>query len=435
MTNPSDNPKQRWSTTGPMTLGLIALLVLVGGFGTWAVMAQITGAVIASGQIEVDRNRQVIQHPDGGVVDVILVQEGDAVVKGDTLIRLDASLLKSELVVVEGQLFEIIARRGRLEAERDGETALTFDPLLSDVPQGPSLIAGQTRLFDARLESNMRAIEQLQQQRAQISSQISGIAAQQTALATQSDLIQQELTDQQTLLRQQLIQASRVLALQRQEANLLGRVGELTASAAQAAERQTEIEIQILTLASTRREEAITRLRDLQYNELELSERRRTLRQRLDRLDLRAPVSGIVFGMQVFAEQSVISGAEPVMFLVPQDRPLVIATKVQPTDIDQIHLGQDVTLRFSAFDQRRTPELMGTVTLVSADIFLDDATQVSYYQAEVQLNEGEAEKLPEDMVLIPGMPVEAFVRTADRSPMDYLLKPLADYFAKAFREQ
>jgi len=435
MTNPSDNPKQRWSTTGPMTLGLIALLVLVGGFGTWAVMAQITGAVIASGQIEVDRNRQVIQHPDGGVVDAILVQEGDAVVKGDTLIRLDASLLKSELVVVEGQLFEIIARRGRLEAERDGETALTFDPLLSDVPQGPSLIAGQTRLFDARLESNMRAIEQLQQQRAQISSQISGIAAQQTALATQSDLIQQELIDQQTLLRQQLIQASRVLALQRQEANLLGRVGELTASAAQAAERRTEIEIQILTLASTRREEAITRLRDLQYNELELSERRRTLRQRLDRLDLRAPVSGIVYGMQVFAEQSVIRGAEPVMFLVPQDRPLVIATKVQPTDIDQIHLGQDVTLRFSAFDQRRTPELMGTVTLVSADIFLDDATQVSYYQAEVQLNEGEAEKLPEDMVLIPGMPVEAFVRTADRSPMDYLLKPLADYFAKAFREQ
>ena len=435
MTNPSNNPKQRWSTTGPMTFGLIALLVLVGGFGTWAVMAQITGAIITSGQIEVNRNRQVIQHPDGGVVDVILVQEGDAVVKGDTLIRLDASLLKSELAVVEGQLFEIIARRGRLEAERDGETALTFNPLLSDVPQGPSLIAGQTHLFDARLESNMRAIEQLQQQRAQISSQISGIAAQQTALATQSDLIQQELTDQQTLLRQQLIQASRVLALQRQEANLLGRVGELTASAAQAAERRTEIEIQILTFASTRREEAITRLRDLQYNELELSERSRTLRQRLGRLDLRAPVSGIVFGMQVFAEQSVISGAEPVMFLVPQDRPLVIATKVQPTDIDQIHLGQDVTLRFSAFDQRRTPELMGTVTLVSADIFLDDSTQVSYYQAQVQLNEGEAEKLPEDMVLIPSMPVEAFVRTADRSPMDYLLKPLAEYFAKAFREQ
>ena len=435
MTKTPKNPKQRWSTTGPMTLGLLALLVLVGGFGAWSVMAQISGAVITSGQIEVDRNRQVIQHPDGGVVEVILVQEGDTVAKGDTLIRLDASLLRSELAVVEGQLFEIIARRGRLEAERDNKAILTFDPKLAEVVQGTDLIAGQTRLFDARLESNMRAIEQLQQQRAQISSQILGITAQQTALVTQSDLIQQELSNQQTLLRQQLIQASRVLALQREEANLLGRVGELTASAAQAAERRTEIEIQILTLASTRREEAITRLRDLQSNELELSERRRTLLQRLDRLDLRAPVSGVVYGMQVFAEQSVIRSAEPVMFLVPQDRPLVIATKVQPTDIDQIYLGQKVTLRFSAFDQRRTPELLGTVTLVSADIFLDDATQASYYQAEIQLNAGEAKKLPDDMVMIPGMPVEAFVRTADRSPMDYLIKPLADYFAKAFREQ
>ena len=435
MTKTSKNPKQRWSTTGPMTLGLLALLVLVGGFGAWSVMAQISGAVITSGQIEVDRNRQVIQHPDGGVVEAILVQEGDTVAKGDTLIRLDASLLRSELAVVEGQLFEIIARRGRLEAERDNKAMLTFDPKLAEVVQGTDLIAGQTRLFDARLESNMRAIEQLQQQRAQISSQILGITAQQTALVTQSDLIQQELSNQQALLRQQLIQASRVLALQREEANLLGRVGELTASAAQAAERRTEIEIQILTLASTRREEAITRLRDLQSNELELSERRRTLRQRLDRLDLRAPVSGVVYGMQVFAEQSVIRSAEPVMFLVPQDRPLVIATKVQPTDIDQIYLGQKVTLRFSAFDQRRTPELLGTVTLVSADIFLDDATQASYYQAEIQLNAGEANKLPDDMMMIPGMPVEAFVRTADRSPMDYLIKPLADYFAKAFREQ
>jgi HlyD family secretion protein len=418
-----------------MTLGLLALVVLVGGFGTWAVMAQITGAVITSGQIEVDRNRQVIQHLDGGVVDAILVQEGDTVTKGDTLIRLDASLLSSELAIVEGQLFEIIARRGRLEAERDGAGDIQFDLILAEVPQGQELIAGQTHLFEARLESNLRAVEQLQQKGAQINSQLTGISAQQTALATQSDLIQQELKDQQTLLSQQLIQASRVLALQREEANLLGRVGELTASAAQAAERGTEIEIQILTLATTRREEAITRLRDLQYNELELSERRRTLRQQLDRLDLRAPVSGVVYDMQVFAEQSVIRPAEPVMFLVPQDRPLVIATKVQPTDIDQINLGQDVTLRFSAFDQRRSPELLGTVTLVSADIFIDDATQFSYYQAEVQLNEGEAEKLPEDMVLIPGMPVEAFVRTADRSPMDYLLKPLADYFAKAFREQ
>jgi HlyD family secretion protein len=397
-------------------------------------MAQITGAVITSGQIEVDRNRQVIQHPDGGVVAEIIVDEGDLVKSGDLLIRLDASVLQSELAVVEGQLFELMARRGRLEAERDGAESLTFDPILLANSKGQDLIEGQTRLFEARLESMKTATDQLNQQRAQIESQVVGIQAQQAALATQGDLIKQELEDQQKLLAQQLIQASRVSALQREEANLLGTMGELTASAAQAAQRVTEVDIQILSLTTTRREEAITRLRDLQYNELELSERRRTLTQQLDRLDIRAPVSGIVYGLQVFAPRSVIRAADPVMFLVPQDRPLVIATKVQPTDIDQIHLGQEVTLRFSAFDQRRTPELLGKVTLVSADIFQDEATGAAFYQAEVQLDEGEIEKLPTDMVLIPGMPVEAFVRTADRSPMDYLLKPLADYFAKAFRE-
>ncbi|WP_296422755.1 HlyD family type I secretion periplasmic adaptor subunit [Yoonia sp.] len=428
--------RQRWSARGYIITGLVTLLVLVGGFGTWTVTAQITGAVIATGQIEVDRNRQVVQHPDGGVVQEILVKEGDSVAAGDLLIRLDANALQSELAVVEGQLFEILARRGRLEAERDDLPTPAFDPVLTQntVADARDLIAGQLRLFDARRESSASAVEQLTQQRAQIASQLGGIAAQQTALTTQRGLIAQELTDQQSLLDRGLAQASRVLALQREEASLLGRAGELTAQAAQAAERMTEIEIQIIGLSSTRREEAITRLRDLQYNELELSERRRTLTRQLDRLDIRAPVSGIVYGMQVFAPQSVIRPADPVLFLIPQDRPLVIATQVQLTDIDQIHLGQEVTLRFSAFDQRRTPELKGKVTLISADAFQDEGSRLSYYRAEVQLDPGEIDRLPPDMTLIPGMPVEAFVRTADRSPMDYLLKPLADYFAKAFRE-
>lgn len=427
---------ERWSARRHIVIGLLTLIVLVGGFGTWAVMARITGAVITTGQIEVDRNRQVVQHPDGGVVAAINVDEGDTVKAGDLLIRLEASTLQSELAVVEGQLFEILARRGRLEAERDDLDNPVFDPMLQTTanPTASDLMAGQTRLFAARRETTARATEQLTQQRAQIASQLDGIAAQQAALATQRELITRELSDQQSLLDRGLAQASRVLALQREAANLLGRVGELTASAAQAAERMTEIDIQILSLSSARREEAITQLRDLQYTALELSERRRTLTRQLDRLDIRAPVSGIVYGLQVFAPQSVIRPADPVLFLIPQDRPLVIATQVQTTDIDQIYLGQTVTLRFSAFDQRRTPELTGRVTLISADAFQDENSRLSYYRAEVQLDPGEIDKLPADMTLIPGMPVEAFVRTADRSPLDYLIKPLADYFTRAFRE-
>ena len=432
----SDPITKRWSAGKHLTIGAIALLVLVGGFGTWSVMAQISGALITSGQIEVDRNRQVVQHPDGGVVEEIIVDEGDSVVAGDLLLRLDATLLSSELAIIEGQLFEILARRARLEAERDDAAVLQFSEILheTDTEEVQKLMAGQIRLFEARLETNKSAVEQLTQQRAQISSQLAGITAQQNALATQRDLIERELADQQSLLDRGLAQASRVLALQREEASLLGTVGDLTAQSAQAAERRTEIELQILGLSSTRREDAITQLRDLQFNELELSENRRNLRRQLDRLDIRAPVSGIVYGLQVFAPQSVIRAADPVLFLIPQDRPLVIATQVQVVDVDQIFVGQDVTLRFSAFDQRRTPELQGKVTLVSADAFQNETSGTSYYRAEVQLDEGQIDRLPADMTLIPGMPVEAFVRTADRSPMDYLIKPLADYFTKAFRE-
>ncbi len=432
----SDATKKRWSVSRQMMVGLIALLILVGGFGTWSILAQITGAVIASGQIEVDRNRQVIQHPDGGVVQAILVDEGDTVEAGDLLIQLDPNVIRSELTIVEGQLFEIMARRGRLEAERDNTAEITFPPELIafNRPEIANLIQGQNRLFQARLESASKTKEQLAQRRAQIESQIIGIQAQQESVARQQELISQELTDQQSLLQRGLAQASRVSALQREEANLLGRVGELGASRAQAAEQITEIEIEILGLETTRREEAITRLRDLQFNELELSERQRTLSEQLDRLDIRAPVSGIVYGLTVFAERSVVRPADPVMFLIPQDRPLVIAAQVQLTDVDQIFVGQEATMRFSAFDQRRTPELKGEVTLISADAFTDDSTRASFYRVELQLAEGEIDRLPGDMTLIPGMPVESFVRTADRSPMDYLIKPLADYFAKAFRE-
>ena len=430
------NTDARWSTRRHMWIGALTLLILVGGFGSWAALAEISGAVITSGKIEVDRNRQVVQHPDGGVVEEINVDEGDTVAAGDLLIRLEASTLASELAVVEGQLFEILARRARLEAERDDLDMLTFSPVLTGAgsEEAQTLMEGQVRLFEARRETNASAVEQLTQQRAQIASQLSGLEAQQEALALQRDLIEEELADQQSLLDRGLAQASRVLALRREAASLQGTVGELTARAAQAAERMTEIEIQILGLASTRREDAISRLRDLQFNELELSERRRTLQRRLERLDIRAPVSGIVYGMQVFAPQSVIRPADPVLFLVPQDRPLVIATQVRAVDIDQIFVGQNVTLRFPAFDQRRTPELQGKVTLVSADAFLDEASGQSYYRAEVQLDEGELARLPDEMTLIPGMPVDAFVRTAERRPIDYLVKPLSDYFTRAFRE-
>ncbi len=427
-----------WSPRTPLMIGFLAILLLVGGFGTWSVMANISGAVVASGQIEVDQNRQVVQHPDGGVIAEINVQEGDLVDEGDILIRLDPTNLTSELVVVEGQLFELMARRGRLEAERDGAEAISFDPELIKAAESSkdarTLMQGQQRLFKARQESMAQEIAQMQKQRNQISDQIDGIAAQQTALETQLELINEELENQQTLLDRGLAQASRVLSLQREDARLRGTMGELAATKAQAESRITEIDIEVLKYGTKRREEAITRLRDLQFRELELTEKRSALKERLSRLDIRAPLAGVVYGMQFFAPRSVIRPADPVLYLVPQDRPLVIAAKVQTINIDQIFVGQEVILRFPAFDSRTTPELLGRVVKVSADAFTDERTGISYYRSEIVLLEGETEKLPQGATLIPGMPVQAFIRTNDRTPLAYLIKPFTDYFAKAFRE-
>ena len=431
-------PETHWSARHPLIIGILSLVILLGGFGTWSVLSSISGAVIASGRIEVDRNRQIVQHLDGGIVSEIRVDEGDSVTEGDVLIKLDAKELASQLAIVEGQLFELMARRGRLEAERDEATDITFEVELLQAsetnPDVMDLVQGQTRLFLARRDSIARETEQLEKRRSQIQEQITGIKAQQTSMQVQLELIREELQNQQSLLERGLAQAGTVLNLRRTQANLEGQLGELIAAEAQAEGRITEIDIEILKLGTQRRENAISRLRDLRYQELEMAENRRSLQDQLTRLDITAPVSGIVYGLQVQTPRSVIRPADPVLYLIPQDRPLVIAAQVAPTDIDQMFTGQDVTLRFSALDQRNTPELFGRVTQISADAFEDQGSGLSYYRAEIELNEGELARLPEGIILIPGMPVESYIKTADRSPIAYLVKPLADYFVKAFRE-
>ncbi|GGL56891.1 HlyD family type I secretion periplasmic adaptor subunit [Wenxinia marina] len=426
----------RFGAAGPLIVGFLGVLLLVGGLGGWSVYARIAGAVIASGQIVVDQNRQTVQNLDGGIVDEVLVREGTEVEAGEVMIRLRADDIVSELAVVEGQLFEVLARAGRFEAERDDAESITFDELLleTDNPVAAELMEGQARLFEARRDTYASQAEQLTRRREQIDSQIEGIRAQQAALNEQLSLIDEELTDQQGLLDRGLAQASRVLALRREAASLAGRVGELTAAIAQAEGRITETDIEIIRLGVDRREESITRLRDLQFNQIELSERRRTLTRQLERLEIRAPVAGTVYGLQVFGPGAVIRPAEPILSIVPSDRPLIIASQVSPNDIDQVFPGQQVLLRFPALDSRRTPELFGELIRVSPDAFTDEASRRSYYRAEISLSEGELDKLPEDINLIPGMPVEAFLATANRSPLDFIMKPMYDYFAKAFRE-
>jgi HlyD family secretion protein len=425
-----------WPAWGLLVVGFMGVSVLIGGFGVWAAMSEIGGAIVAQGRIEVERNRQVIQHPDGGVVEEILVREGQSVSSGDVLVRLDATDLVSELAVVEGQLFEVLARRSRLDAERDGVETLVFDPLLveSKNPVVAELMEGQQRLFEARLASARSEIEQLTKQKEQIADEIDGIMAQKEAASIQLGFIAEELTDQQSLLDLGLTPASRVLALNREMASLTGQSGQLAAMRASSENRITELDIAILRIETDRREQAITTLRDLQFNEIELAERRRQILNQLDRLDIRAPVSGIVYDLRVFGVRAVIRAAEPVLYIVPQDRPLIISAQVKPQDIDEVLLGQEVRIRLSAFNQRTTPELLGHVEQVSADAFTDQASLTSYYRAQVALLDGETGRLQNGQTLIPGMPVEVFFNTSERTPIEYLMKPITEFFSRSFRE-
>lgn len=427
-----------WSIKVPAFVGLIALFGLFGGFIAWATLTQIAGAIISPGPIEVDQNRQVIQHSSGGIVSEILVREGDVVRAGDVLLRLDDQQLNSQLMTVERQLFELIARRSRLIAERDGAEMPVFDDMLLTEGSANSnlmeLLVGQKNLFHARRDSVAREKEQQKKRKTQIKNQIIGITAQETSLVKQLELIEQELKTQENLQERGLAQLRTVLALKRQSANLNGQVGETSAMRAHAEGRITEIDLEILKLGTNRREDAITRLRDIRYRETEMDERRKSLQLEIEQLNIRAPVSGIVYGMVVQTIRSVIRAADPVLYLIPQDRPLLIVARVDPIHIDKIAIGQQVDLRFPALDQSTTPEVTGQVTVISADTFYDEALGVSYYRAEIDLNHGELLKTNSRGILIPGMPVEAFIRTENRSPLAYLIKPINDYFTKAFRE-
>ena len=428
---------RKWSARGPLIWGYLTLALLIGGLGAWSVLTNLAGAIIAPGQTEVAQNRQVVQHVDGGVVAEILVEEGDRVRPGDVLLRLDGSQLDSELTIVQDQLHEVTARRARLEAERDEAEKVTFPPDLlkaaSLYPDVSEMVTGQAGLFAAHRETLAQAIDQRRKRISQIGSQVDGIEAQQDAVETQVELLAADLKAQRELLEKGLTQAARVSEIERELAQERGRVGELTAARAEATGRITEIEIEIRSLATQLREGAEAELRDVAARELELSERRRALAERIARLDIRAPVAGVVFGLRVTTPQSVIRPADPLLFIVPQDRPLVVAVRVPTIHVDEVHLGKEVRLVFSSLAARTTPEVTGRVMLVSADALTDERTGVAYYRAEISIDPASLQALG-DAEVVPGMPVNAFIRTADRTPLAYLLKPFSDYFRKSFRE-
>lgn len=431
-----DTPKPiDWPARLPMAVGLISTLLLVGGFGSWSVFASLEGAVVAPGRLEVESNRQVIQHAEGGVVGEILVHDGDTVAAGQVLLRLDGARTRSELAIVEGQLADLAARQARLEAERDGAAEVipgaAFDGQTHDGADFTARLESERSLFRARIEAMAQEQDLLAEQSAQIRTRIEGTEAQLAAMRRQVALLSEDLQNKHRLQDQGLIEATLVLNTERELTSSEGQIGALQAQVAEMKAQIAANGIASLQVETKRREEAVTQLRDIQGKALDLSEQALALRETLSRLDIRAPMAGIVYGSKVFARQSVVNRAEPLLYIIPQDQPLVVSARVDGTKIDEIKPGQAVSLRFSAFDAKDTQPVPGHVTQISADVLTDEATRQSYYALRIEPDPEAVKALAGR--LVPGMPVEAYVTTGARSPLAYLFHPFTSYFEKAFR--
>lgn len=420
-----------------LAFGLGAITLFGGTVGLWAATSTLSGAVVASGQFVVDTNVKKVQHATGGVVGELRVREGAHVNEGDLLIRLDETLTKANLQVLVKQLDEFAARGARLEAERDLKPKMA-DPADSGArmiePEFAKLVAAERSLFDARRAARDGQRGQLGKRVGQLRDEITGLRAQQTAEGRQSTLITDELVGVRNLYRQNLVPLTRLNALEREAAQLEGRRGQLVSAVAQAEGKIAETELQILQLDQDLRSESMKELREIQGKSAELIERRVAAEDQLRRVDIRAPSSGFVHQLTVHTVGGVITPAEPAMLIVPENELLQLEARVAPQDIDQLAVGQAALVRLHAFNQRTTPELTGRVERISADVTREAQTGIIYYTMRVALSEDEIKRL-EGLRLVAGMQAEVFVQTAERTPFEYLVKPLKDQMQRAFRER
>ncbi len=436
-----------------LALGFVGTAVLIGGFLGWSVLASVSGAVIATGRIEVENRNRIVEHIDGGTVEKLLVRNGDRVARGDTLLRFADARLRSEAAILAAQYAELLARRSRLVAEYRGATAIAWDEELAILaaadPKVEGIRVGEERLFRARAAVRAGEAAQLRKRIGQAQDEITGIKARAASLDEQGGLIARELKALRTLFEKGLSRLPRLLALERMARSLEAESGATAARIAQVHGRISELEIQILQIDSRRIEQAEDQARAVGAQANLARERLASIRERLGRTEVRAPVSGEVFGTTVFAPGEVVRPGEAILQIVPADSRLTVMARIRPTDVDQVFSGQAAVLRFSAFPARKTPEFEGRVVRVSADAARDPETGLSWYEVELSMDRPAADaaaaapagrapdrrRLFGDLPVTPGMPVEVHIRTAERSVIGYLVKPVTDFFRRALREE
>jgi HlyD family secretion protein len=411
--------------------------VLAGGLGGWASTAEISGALIAPGSIVVESNVKKVQHPTGGVVGEVRARDGDVVKAGDVVVRLDDTVTKASLAIVTKNLDGLWARAARLEAEQQGIDRIVFPKSLlerADDPDVRNVMTSESKLFDVRTTGRAGQKAQLRERITQLNEEIAGLEAQEKAKNQEIALVDKELVGVRSLYDQHLVQVNRLTTLERDEARLAGERAQYIASRAQARGKITETELQIIQVDKDMVSDVSRDLRETNDKIGEFVERKVTAEDQLRRTDIRAPQDGMVEQSTAHTVGGVITAGDAIMMIVPQADDLQVEAKVNPQDIDKLQIGQKTLLRLSAFNQRTTPELSGIVTRVSPDVTTDQRTGQSYYTIRVSMPPEEVARLGE-VKLIPGMPVEAFVQTGDRTMLSYLIKPLKDQLMRAFREK
>jgi HlyD family secretion protein len=416
---------------------IVVASILIVGVAGWGATAVISGAVVASGSLVVDSNVKKVQHLTGGIVGELRVRDGDHVRAGDIVVRLDETVTRANLAIITKGLDELMARKARLESERDGSDTIVFPAQLlagAGDPDRAAAIDSERKLFNLRRTARSGQKAQLQERIAQLQEEISGLTAQQNSKAKEIALIERELAGVRELWKQNLVQLTRLTALEREAARLDGERGQLIAAAAQAKGKIAETSLQILQIDQDIASDVAKELREVDGKIGEFIERKVAAEDQLKRIDIRAPQDGTVFQLAVHTVGGVITAGDPIMLVVPEADNLSVEVKVNPQDIDQLQLNQKAILRFTAFNVRTTPEIEGTVTRISADTSTDQRTGQSYYTVRIAMAADQVERLG-DVKLLPGMPVEAFVQTGDRTMWSYLMKPLHDQFVRAFREK
>ena len=498
------SPSGPFSSRRPVVLGLLALAVLLGGAVGWGAFASISGAVIASGRVEVESRAQTVEHVDGGTVEEVLVRNGDRVTAGDVLLRLDDGELRTEEAMLAAEHAELVARRSRLEAEYRDADAIRWDDALARLAEEDegirAVLEGQRRLFEARLASLAGQRAQLRERIVQTRRQVASLEAQLEAVGRQSEFLGRELVPFRVLFEEGRVELQQLMERERNAARLDGEAGDIGARIAAARSRIAEIELQILQIGANRIAEAEGEASDARARETQVRERLASVRARLARMEVRAPVPGEVFEMRVFAPAEVVQPGEPILKIVPADAALVVRAQLEPIHVDQVWPGQEALVLFPGLPARTTPAFEGRVLRVAADASLDASTGLAWYEVELEMGravEPEAERAmaawagrhwartvdwyaadpgrwagrqdwaPDwlrealsgggdtgngrgqphearepgvavavsDLALTPGMPAEVHLRTGERTPLSYAVKPLSDYFSRSLREE